>query len=166
MIAAAVLLGFSVLPSSPAVAQSESQESYVVFYIGATSCNPCNRPEVIKAVKEIESDFSDVHDEIPAKYVMVAMDKEIDKGISFLKKYGSFWDEVSVGSFYYNEHVLRYLNSQEPPGVPHVFVFRDTYQDAMHGVDTVEDRTMVKRVMGGEGIVAWVNDGFPLNSTS
>ena len=160
----AVFSGLLIQPPQQAVAQSEANQSYVVFYIGATSCGPCNRPEVIDAVKKIGSEFSKERVDLPVKHVMVAMDENISEGISFLKKYGAFWDEVSVGSFYHNEHALRYLNSQKPPGVPHVFVFKDTYEDAMHGVETVKERKLVRKVMGGDEIVKWVKKGFLLKT--
>ena len=52
------------------------------------------------------------------------MDEDIEEGLKFIKKYG-YWDEISIGSFYYNELALNYLNKTEIPGVPHVMVYKD-----------------------------------------
>ncbi|PEN12710.1 hypothetical protein CRI94_11825 [Longibacter salinarum] len=72
---------------------------------------------MVQAVKSIESKCESIRALSPAKFVMVAMDTDIEEGIAFLKKYGS-WDEVSVGSFYRNQPMMRHVNTLEVLGVP------------------------------------------------
>lgn len=159
---------FLAQPGQEAFAQStdhapSAEKGYVVFYFGATSCAACNRPEVIQAVRSIKSGFEHVHTRFPAKFVMVSMDEDIEEGIEFLEKYG-YWDEVSVGSFYRNELVMRHVNTLEIPGLPQVMVYENTYEDAEHGTKTVKETERVAQVMGGEGIVAWAEKDFPLET--
>ena len=138
--------------------------SYTLFYFGATSCGPCNRLEVIESINILKSTFSEIHAENSTKFVMVVMDEDISEGLEYLRKYET-WDEVSIGSRYHNEHILRYLNVREIPGVPHILVFGDVYEDIpKFGTQLLKERTLLKGVMGGKEIVDWVSQKFPLEN--
>ena len=138
-----------------------AQEHMTIFYFGATSCGPCNRSEVIESIKKIKSEFDSLHQGVKTKYVMVCLDEDISEGIKFIEKYG-YWDEISIGSWSKNELVLENLNKSNMPGVPHIFVSRDTYEKANHGVELIKTREFVKEIIGGDKIVEWVKSGFIL----
>jgi hypothetical protein len=89
--------------------------------------------------------------------VMVCMDTDIVEGIQFLKRYG-FWDEVSIGSHYKNELVLYYLNKTNIPGVPHILVFEDLYENDKAPV--IRERKLVVEKIGVNKIVEWVRNNF------
>lgn len=141
--------------------QHVEDKAYVVFYFGATSCGPCSRPEMVKSVNLIKSEFAQVHSDYATKLVMVVMDQDIAEGITYLEKYDS-WDEVSIGSHYQNELVRHHLNTQEMPGVPHVLVFEDEYEEAKYGTSILKERQLVAALLGMEAIVTWTDSGFPL----
>ena len=91
------------------LSSSFAQERFTIFYFGATSCGPCNRPEVIESIKKLRVQFKNIHSDSETKFVMVCMDTNIEEGLKFIKKYG-FWDEISIGSHYDNELVLACLS--------------------------------------------------------
>ena len=158
-----ILLFLAQLLAAPAANQAD-EKAYVIFYYGASSCGPCSRPEMIKSINLIKTTFAPTHARFPTKLVMVVMDEDLDEGMAYLGKY-EFWDEVSIGSHYRNEHVLRYLATQEMPGVPHVLVFEDVYAEANYGTTILKERTLVAALLGAEAIVEWVAQGFPLEES-
>jgi hypothetical protein len=141
---------------------SLAQEKITIYYFGSTSCGPCNRPEVVESVKKIKEQFKVKYKEYNAKCVMICMDTEIEEGLKFVQKYG-YWDEISVGSHYDNELAYISLNKTKIPGVPHIFVYLDEYEKQANSTDIIKSRTLLKEIMGGEGIVAWVKDGFKID---
>ena len=98
-----------------------------VFYFGATSCGPCNRPEVIESIDKLRAEFDSVHPEYDTKFVMVVFDEDIETGLDFIKKY-DYWDEVSIGSRYDNELSLDNLNKAEIPALPHILIYEETFE--------------------------------------
>lgn len=145
-------------------AQPAEKANLVIFYFGATSCGPCNRPEVIESIKKLKTDFPEKHKEYKTKFVMVCMDQDIEEGIAYLEKYG-FWDEVSIGSHYQNELVLNYLSKTNIPGVPHILIFKDFYEEKK-SVPVIKERQLITQILGGTQIVEWVQKGFPLEKDS
>lgn len=141
---------------------SFAQEKITIYYFGATSCGPCNRPEVVESVKKIKEQFKAAYKEYDVKCVMVCMDTEIEEGLKFVKKYG-YWDEISIGSHYDNELAFISLNKTKIPGVPHIFVYHDVFEKQANSTNIIKSRSLIKEVMGGEDIVAWVNGGFKID---
>ena len=94
---------------------------------------------------------------------MVVMDKSIEQGIKYLEKY-EFWDEVSIGGHYSNEHNISYLNKQEVPGIPHILIFKDKLVEGGFGVTILEERGLLLKLMGADEIVEWVNSDFKIVS--
>ena len=137
----------------------KEKATLVVYYFGATSCGFCNTEDFVNNIKKIRNEFSGVHKEFDVKYVMVCMDREIEKGLKFINKYG-YWDEISIGSHYKNELVLNYLDKTNVPGVPHIVVFEDKYENE-HVPIIKERRTIVDKV-GAEEIKEWINNKYPL----
>lgn len=143
---------------------SFAQEKFTVFYFGATSCGPCNRPEVIQSIQTLKLQFTKTNGNIDTKFVMVCMDTDIEEGLNFIKKYG-YWDEISIGSHYDNELVLAHLSKTDIPGVPHILVFRDVLVDTKYA-KIIKERKLAKAVLGGKNIVKWVNSGMKLDKIS
>jgi len=144
--------------------QNKSNEIYVVYYFGATSCGYCNMPKNIEKIKKIRIDFSGKYPDLNVKYVMVCMDEDIDEGLKFIKKYG-YWDEISIGNFYNNELALSYLNKTEIPGVPHVLIYRDLLvKKEKLSIPIIKERKLLVDLVGGTQIGSWINDGYPLKN--
>lgn len=158
-----ILLSLPIYSNSRSL-QEKFEETYVVYYFGATSCGFCNISENIEKIKKIKIDFSRKHPDSNIKYVMVCMDKNIEEGLKFIKKYG-YWDEISIGNFYNNELALSYLNKTEIPGVPHVMVYKDllTKREKM-SIPVIEERKLLVDLVGGTQIGSWINDGYPLKN--
>jgi thiol-disulfide isomerase/thioredoxin len=158
-----ILLSLPIYSNSGSL-QEKLKETYVVYYFGATSCGYCNMPENIKKIKKIKIDFSKKYPDSNIKYVMVCMDRDIEEGLKFIKKYG-YWDEISIGNFYNNELALIYLNQTEIPGVPHVMVYRDLLVKKEKGsIYIIKERKLLVDLVGGTQIGSWINDGYPLKN--
>lgn len=158
-----ILLSLPIYSNSRSI-QEKLKETYVVYYFGATSCEFSNISENIEKIKKIKIDFSRKHPDSNIKYVMVCMDKNIEEGLKFIKKYG-YWDEVSIGNFYNNELALNYLNKTEIPGVPHVMVYRDllVVKEKL-SIPIIKERKLLVDLVGGTQIGGWINDGYPLKN--
>jgi hypothetical protein len=142
--------------------QNESKEVYVVYYFGATSCGFCNMPENIEKIKRIKIEFSEKYPDYNIKYVMVCMDRNIEEGLKFVRKYG-YWDEISIGAFYNNELVLNYLNETEIPGVPHVMVYKDyLLKKEKFNIFIRKEKKLLVDLAGGTQIGKWIDSGYPL----
>ena len=140
-----------------------AQNQLTVFYFGATSCGPCNRPEVIESIDKLRAEFDSVHPEYDTKFVMVVFDEDIETGLDFIKKY-DYWDEVSMGSRYDNELSLDNLNKAEIPALPHILIYEETFEKVGDwGIEVRKNKTLVKEVLEGDEIVSWINSGMELN---
>ena len=153
------ILTLSILLLSTSVC---AQEQLTVFYFGASDCGPCNRPDVIESIDEIRASFDSLHHNYDTKLVMVAMDEDIDLGLEYTTKYER-WDEISIGSRYHNENTLAHLNNIMIPGVPHIIIYKDSFEAGDFGVEIIKNRELVKNILSGEEIVAWVNNKMPLD---
>ena len=131
----------------------------VVYYFGATSCGHSYSEDCINSIKKLRNEFCSVHKEYNVKFVMVCMDTDIEEGLKFIEKYG-YWDEISIGSHYKNELVMNYLDKTEIPGVPHVIVFEDIYEN--ESTPIIKERNTVVDKVGVAEIKEWVNNNFPL----
>ena len=131
----------------------------VVYYFGATSCVFCNTEDCINSIKKLRNEFSNIHKDYETKFVMVCMDPDIEEGLKFISKYG-YWDEISIGSHYQNELVLNYLDKTKIPGLPHVIVFQDFYENKSTPV--IKDRKTIVDLVGVSNIKDWVDKNFPI----
>ncbi len=165
--AISILVGFFLLftiYASLGFTQDKSIETFVVYYFGATNCGFCNMPENIEKIKKIKTEFSKKYKDSNIKYVMVCMDKNIEEGLRFIKKYG-FWDEISIGKFYNNELALNYLNKTEIPGVPHVIVYKDLLiKREKVSVPIIKERKLLVDLVGGIQIGNWIDNVYPLKN--
>lgn len=138
-----------------------AQEQITLFYFGATSCAPCNRPDVIESINTIRAEIDSVHSDYRVKLVMVSLDQDIETGYRYLQKY-DYWDEVSIGTFYHNEHNLSHLNKTDLPGVPHIMIYKDEFSDTGRGIQIIKKRISLINILGGDNIVTWVEEGMEL----
>lgn len=88
------------------------------------------------------------------------MDKNIEDGLEYVKKYGEYWDEISIGKFYENELVMNNLNKAKIPGVPHIIVYKDTLIKMTTPV--IKSRKIVVDLLGADQIQKWISSGYPL----
>lgn len=139
-----------------------AQEQLTIFYFGATSCGPCNRPDVIESIDKLRAEFDAVHKDVDTKFVMVVFDEKMNEGLQFIEKY-NYWDEVSIGSRYHNELALANLNQTEIPGLPHILIYSESFKGVGdYGIEIREDKELVKGILGGKQITSWVNSGMKL----
>lgn len=156
-----LVLGLT-LPGKVALQQT-AKEAFVVYYFGATSCGYCNIPANIEKIKQIRNEFFKKYPDFKTKYVLVCMDKNIEEGLEFIKKYG-YWDEISIGSFYDNELALNFLNTTKIPGVPHVMVYKDIYLIEQFSIPVIKERKLLIDLVGGTQIGNWIDKGYPLKT--
>ena len=95
------------LLSGSVFGQDAAKTRLTIFYFGGSDCGYCNLPNNIKNISKMKFELPKHHKGISAKFVMVVMDEDIKEGLQYLKKYG-YWDEVSIGQFYYNELMLEH----------------------------------------------------------
>lgn len=138
---------------------SNDKQTLVIYYFGATSCGWCNTPECVSSINKLRNEFSEYHKEYVVKFVMVCMDNNIEEGLKFISKYG-YWDEISIGSFYNNELVMNYLDKTSIPGVPHVIVFQDLYENERAPI--IKERKTIKDLVGAKQIKEWVDNKYLL----
>jgi thioredoxin-related protein len=139
-----------------------SKDQYVILYYGATSCHYCNLPENIRNINTLAKTIGQKF--VGVKRVMVCMDKDLKEGLSFINKYDSAWDEISIGSFYQNELAFQYLNTTKIPGVPHVILLKRSYSDDNQYSVPVASRTdILADLVGGNAINKWILEGFPIS---
>ena len=139
-----------------------SKDQYVLLYYGATSCYYCNLPENIHNINTLAKTIGQKYIEV--KKVMVCMDKDIKEGLTFINKYDSTWDEISIGSFYQNELAYQYLNGTKIPGVPHVILLKRSYNDDnQYNVPVASKTDILVDLVGGNAINKWIADGFPIS---
>jgi hypothetical protein len=92
------------------------------------------------------------------------MDEKVDDGLAFIQRHGAEqWDEVSAGGRYNNETLLHNFNSNvQAPGTPHIIVFEDTYRFDEYNIPHLEQREQIHSTMGADGVVDWIEEGYPL----
>ncbi len=69
-----ILLSLPIYSNSRSL-QEKFEETYVVYYFGATSCGYCNVSENIEKIKKIKTEFSVKYKDSNIKFVMVCMDE-------------------------------------------------------------------------------------------
>jgi len=66
--------------------QDPYQDTYVVYYFGATNCGYCNIPANIEKIKQVRNEYFKRYPDFNTKYVFVCMDRNIEEGLEFIKK--------------------------------------------------------------------------------
>lgn len=144
-------------------AGEQKKGDLVVCYFGSTDCTFCLKEEMVQCIKTMRSKFADIHKIDRVKFVLVCFDKDIEAGMKFVKKYGT-WDEISIGSRYRNEMCLGYLNKTKIPGLPHILVFRDRYGEK--SIPVLKERKIVADLVGVKQIMKWAAGSYPLQESS
>jgi hypothetical protein len=145
--------------------QETAKTRFTIFYFGGSDCGYCNLPANIKNVNKMRSELPKHYKGRAMKFVLVVMDKDIERGLQYIKKYRR-WDEVSIGEFYDNELMLEHVNRSKIAGVPHIMVYRDSLATDSLNIPTINKRVLLKDLVGGKAIDAWVKDGYPLEKQS
>ena len=101
------------------------QDRLVLYYFGASGCPPCNAPENVELIKQVKARLPAAHPDLLVKSVLICLDHDFERARDFAAKYGA-WDEVSVGSNWFNELTQHYLAKSKANAIPHVMVFRDS----------------------------------------
>ncbi len=136
-----------------------AKEQYVLLYYVATDCYYCNLPENIQNINTLTRNIGTKYTGV--KKVMVCMDKDLKEGLTFINKYDSTWDEISIGSFYQNELAFQYLNTTKIPGVPHILLLKRSYiDDNKYSVPVASNTDILVDLVGGTEINKWIKDGF------
>ncbi len=159
-ILAGLLLLIGAVPYSE-FQKDKIEEFLVVYYFAATDFGFCTAPENIEKIKKLKSDFSAKSKSQKLKFVMVALDENIEEGLKLIKKHGT-WDEISVGSRFRNELALTYLNRCKIPTVPHILVFKEVISSGRWNIPVVDRQELLVDLAGGEQIGAWIDKGYPL----
>ena len=153
-----LLLSFAV---SVALAQKSPTERLTVFYFGGSDCPYSTDEKNIANIDRMRTALSGRHNQIPFKFVMVVMDKDVDRGVLFVKKYKP-WDELSIGQFYHNELMLEHVNRSPIPGVPHIMIYRDSLVVGQHNIPTIKQRKLLIDLVGESAISTWIQSDYPI----
>lgn len=160
----AVLAGLLLLVGAVTDAdfQREQTEEYlVVYYFAATDFGFCTVPKNIEKIKKIKVDLSAKTKSQRLKFVMVALDENIEEGLKLIDKHGT-WDEISAGSRFRNELALAHLNRSGIPVIPHLLVFREVISAGKWHIPIVLRRERLADLAGGEQIAGWMEKGYSL----
>ena len=143
----------------------------VAYVFGGSGCGYCQAPEVKQA-------FMSLRHALTARYVSsgryssvrivgVAINTDIREGLGYLESIGSnLFDEVSVGSGWQNEHVIRLIHQQRlaEPAAPLVVVVSRPLAATLAPLRlTYGEDSVLKVVWGASGISAWVRAGANLS---
>lgn len=137
----------------------------VAVYIGATSCGPCNRPEVKSAVRAMKSLLAAQAKQrnMALAVIGVAEDWDVKRGAEFLEPLGAF-DQVVIGGNWANVAVEQFIlrDSLAEMAMPQVVVLERTVKAGQRV--TVSEPHVLRRIIGGTAIPAWVAAGAPVES--
>ena len=134
-----------------------------VTLLGASDCAPCNVPENIHLVRQVKARLPSAYPDLVVKFVLVYLDHDFDRAREFAGKYG-VWDEISIGSVWFNELAQLYLASSKAAAIPHVMVFSDSDAfDPVRGRGHYLKRTLlVGDYIVGPELNEWLQHGVPL----
>lgn len=163
----------AVLFSSNASAQSAryqpsdktpSGPELVMTYVSATWCVGNRAPglhESVDSLKLLLAGWARQHN-MTFRAVGVSLDWQTDSGLAYLAEFGKF-DELVVGSNWFNlaATTLIWPDTTAEPGIPQVLVYQHDVVPGKSRV-TIGRPVILKRVQGGDQVVAWARQGAPL----
>lgn len=153
-------------------------DKLIAYAFGGTGCGYCQLPTT-KAV------YSALRDSLQVKHVDtgpyksltvigIALDAELEQGWQYLSSFttGSgkhAFDQMSIGSGWQNEHVVRLLRRMGfgDPALPLVVLVRRRVEAKLeplrvgYGVDD----ELVGTIQGSERLRAWMDSGMPLTTS-
>jgi thiol-disulfide isomerase/thioredoxin len=139
------------------------QDRLVLYYFGASECPPCNAPENVELIKQLKARLPAAHPDLLVKTVLIHLDHDFERAQEFAGKYGA-WDEISVGSDWFNELTQHYRAKSKANAIPHVMVFRDSdgFDPAPVRGHYLKQRILVGDYLVGPELGKWLEHGTPL----
>ena len=136
----------------------------VMTYISSSWCIGNRAPglhEAVDSLKLLLANWAHQHD-MTFRAVGVALDWQPDSGLVYLAEFGKF-DELNVGSNWFNLSAATFIwgDTSSAPSIPQVLVYRHDISSTKNRV-TVGKPVLLKRVQGGDQVVAWARSGAPL----
>lgn len=145
----------------PAQRLSEGPE-LVAIYIGSSDCAACHWPQVENAVRAMKPLLAAQakHRGMALSVIGVAQDWDLKRGAAFLEPLGAF-DQVVIGGNWTNIAVEQFIlrDSLAELAMPQIVVLERTVQLGKRV--TVSEPQVVRRIIGGADIPAWVAAGAP-----
>lgn len=135
----------------------------IAVYVGATDCGPCRFPAVKKAVREMKPLLAAQAKKRGMAFTVIgaAQDWDIRQGAAFLDSLGAF-DQVVIGGNWTNlateQVILR--DSLAELAMPQIVVLQRTVRLGQRV--TVSPPHVIRRIVGGADIPAWVAAGAPV----
>jgi len=144
---------------------SPNGREIVAIYIGSSTCGPCLTPEVKAAVRKMKVLVADQAKKQGASFaaIVAANDWEISKATTFVEPLGEF-DQLVLGGNWTNLAIERYVwrDPEGVPAMPQVLVIERTVTSGSRM--TFSEPKVLRRVMGGKEIPAWVESGAPISA--
>jgi len=141
-----------------------SGREVVAVFISASFCLGCRDPELKSAVEEMKLALRDRGDEggFGFRVVGVALDWDPNVGKSYLDEFG-FFDEMSLGSNWFGlgPEVYIWSDTTVQPAIPQLLLYEHSVVSSTSAV-RFTDRVVLKRLLGKDEIVAWLDEGAPL----
>lgn len=146
-------------------------EQLVAYAFGGSRCGFCQKAEVKKAFAILKPTLRERHIDSGAfesvRVVGVAIDVDVQAGLGYLESISpTAFDEVSVGSGWQNEHVVRLLHQQgiAETAVPLVIVISRTMAATLAPLTMTYGRDSVRAVIqGASRVEAWLKGGARLD---
>jgi hypothetical protein len=144
--------------------QTPHGRQIVAVYIGATSCGPCQLPDVKAAIKGFKTlAAANAAKEGAAFSVLgVANDWAVSDGVAFLSDVGPF-DQIAVGSNWTNIGAERFIwrDSTGSSAMPQIVILERTVTPEGTTI-TFSNERVLRRIVGAKDIPAWVAAGAPI----
>lgn len=135
----------------------------IAIYVGATDCAPCRFPAVKQAVREMKPLLAAQAKKRGMAFTVIgaAQDWDIKQGAAFLDTLGAF-DQVVIGGNWTNlgteQAILR--DSLAEMAMPQIVILERTVRLGQRVA--VSPPRVVRRIVGGAEIPAWVAAGAPI----
>ena len=134
----------------------------VLIFLGGTSCGSCRDPALKVVLAEVRARLSRLitGTRIGFKSIGVAIDWEVDQGVTYLTDQGT-WDELSVGSNFrnslFNEHCWVVPGTRA--AIPQLILLERKYRMGSTRIEVLGKRYLA-RVIGVGAIANWVESGM------
>ena len=135
----------------------------VAVYLGANSCGPCHTPAVKDAVIHMKELIRLQAQKSGAAFSVIGVANDWDQSLAaaFLAPVGPF-DQVALGGNWTNiavEHLV-WRDPKGNPAMPQILIIERTVSTGAR--ITFSEPRVLRRVIGGDSIPAWVAKGAPI----
>jgi hypothetical protein len=135
----------------------------VAVYLTASTCGPCIGPEMPELIDSVKVQLKRQAEARGQRFraVFVGIDWEPENSIALAMRDGS-WDELVVGRNWFNLGAEHYIwgDPNTTPAMPQFVVFEQSI--TTDGGIEFGERLVLVRVMGPDGLAAWVENGSPI----